>query len=56
MLVDLVERKISDMGLEISHTSTREFREYLKGQEHAMEQLLGHLQACLRPAEVTGTG
>ena len=55
MLANLVERKTSDMELEINHTSTREFREYLKEQKHAMEQISRHLQACLRPAEVAGT-
>jgi hypothetical protein len=54
MLVKMVERKVSDMDLEIGHTSTREFREYLKGQKHALEQILGHLQASLQPAEVVG--
>ncbi len=56
MMANLAERKIADMELEIRHTSTREFREYLKSRKRALEQLFDHLQACLRPAGVTGAG
>lgn len=56
IMANLAERKIADMELEIRHTSTREFREYLKGQKRALERLLDHLHDCLRPAEETRAG
>jgi hypothetical protein len=44
ILVSLVSRELAEIGPEIHHTRTREYREELKVQRQVMEQLLDHLR------------
>lgn len=44
ILITLVSRELAELGPEIHHTRTREYREELKGQRHMLEQLLDRLR------------
>ncbi len=45
LLVAIVQREISDLGPEIRHTDTREYRDELKVEKQTLRHILEHLRA-----------
>ena len=48
VLHHLLQTRLADMGKEISHTATREFRDKLKKEEALLERLLKELPPAAR--------
>ncbi len=45
MLVEMIAREISDLGSEIHHTDSRDYREDLKARRKLLQDLLDRMSA-----------
>ncbi len=50
LLLQLVEREVSDLGPEIRHTTTSGLRDELKRDKHTLRRLLERMRAPGTPA------
>ncbi|MCU0771407.1 MAG: hypothetical protein MUE94_06510 [Verrucomicrobia bacterium] len=50
VLAETLERGVSDLEVEVSHTDSHDFKDVLKRRKAVMDRLLGKVQATVVPA------